>query len=207
MGQGICGWYAFLFGSSSHTYPLFVGVFVYGECLRHTANSSKQETRTISDPAANEVQIAIKATGLCGSDCSYYSKFRNGDLQACEPLSLGHESAGVVVAIGNNVTGYQIGDRVALEVGVPCDNCRSCQRGRYNLCPKMRFRSSAKSVPHFQGTLQERINHPAKWCHKYVMHDRPETRALADNLNQAPLARLHGVGCASRASVCCHSRD
>jgi hypothetical protein len=32
----------------------------------------------------------------------------------------------------------------------------------------MRFRSSAKSVPHFQGTLQERINHPAAWCHKYV---------------------------------------
>jgi L-iditol 2-dehydrogenase len=30
----------------------------------------------------------------------------------------------------------------------------------------MRFRSSAKSVPHFQGTLQERINHPAIWCHK-----------------------------------------
>jgi len=141
--------------------------------LKHYANCFKQETRTISDPAANELQIAIKATGLCGSDCSYYSKFRNGDLQACEPLSLGHESAGVVVAIGQSVTGYQIGDRVALEVGVPCDNCRSCQRGRYNLCPKMRFRSSAKSVPHFQGTLQERINHPAKWCHKYVVHDRP----------------------------------
>jgi L-iditol 2-dehydrogenase len=30
----------------------------------------------------------------------------------------------------------------------------------------MRFRSSAKSVPHFQGTLQERINHPARWCHR-----------------------------------------
>lgn len=78
-----------------------------------------------------------------------------------------------MVAIGESVTGYQIGERVALEVGVPCDNCRSCQRGRYNLCPKMRFRSSAKSFPHFQGTLQERINHPAKWCHKYVLHDLP----------------------------------
>lgn len=151
-----------------------MGVLVYIEHLRLEANKSKQETRTITDPAANELQIAIKATGLCGSDCSYYSKFCNGDLQACEPLSLGHESAGIVVAIGQSVTGYQIGDRVALEVGVPCDNCRSCQRGRYNLCPKMRFRSSAKSVPHFQGTLQERINHPAKWCHKYVVHDRPE---------------------------------
>ncbi|KAJ6273025.1 sorbitol dehydrogenase [Bipolaris maydis] len=151
----------------------------------HGPRDLRLETRTISDPAANELQIAIKATGLCGSDCSYYSKFRNGDLQACEPLSLGHESAGVVVAIGNNVTGYQIGDRVALEVGVPCDNCRSCQRGRYNLCPKMRFRSSAKSVPHFQGTLQERINHPAKWCHKLPSHVSMESAALLEPLSVA----------------------
>jgi L-iditol 2-dehydrogenase len=136
----------------------------------------KQETRYISDPGPGELQVAIKATGVCGSDVSYYNKFRNGDLQAVQPLSLGHESAGVVVAIGENVNGFQIGERVALEVGVPCDNCRSCQRGRYNLCPEMRFRSSAKSVPHFQGTLQERINHPAKWCHKYVLHKARECR-------------------------------
>lgn len=127
-----------------------------------------QETRLLADPLPHELQIAVRATGICGSDVSYYSKFRNGDLCAVAPLSLGHESAGVVVAVGDQVPAdaFRIGDRVALEVGVPCDACRSCQRGRYNLCPKMRFRSSAKSVPHFQGTLQERINHPAKWCHK-----------------------------------------
>jgi L-iditol 2-dehydrogenase len=84
------------------------------------------------------------------------------------PLSLGHEASGTVVAIGPQVTGFSIGDRVALEVGIPCGQCGICRRGRYNLCKHMRFRSSAKSVPHFQGTLQERINHPAVWCHKYV---------------------------------------
>ncbi|KAF2277776.1 GroES-like protein [Westerdykella ornata] len=151
----------------------------------HGAKDLRLETRTITDPAPNELQIAIKATGICGSDCSYYSKFRNGDLQACHPLSLGHESAGVVVAIGDAVTGFQIGDRVALEVGVPCDNCRSCQRGRYNLCPRMRFRSSAKSVPHFQGTLQERINHPAKWCYKVPPHVSLESAALLEPLSVA----------------------
>ncbi|KAK3214250.1 hypothetical protein GRF29_28g2483486 [Pseudopithomyces chartarum] len=143
------------------------------------------ETRTISDPGPHELQVAIKATGVCGSDVSYYNKFRNGDLQAVQPLSLGHESAGVVVAIGEAVTGFQIGERVALEVGVPCDNCRSCQRGRYNLCPGMRFRSSAKSVPHFQGTLQERINHPAKWCHKLPQHVSMESAALLEPLSVA----------------------
>ena len=127
-----------------------------------------QEPRTIEDPASGELQIQIRSTGICGSDVSYYKKFANGDLCACAPLSLGHESSGVVVGIGPQVNGFTIGDRVALEVGIPCGQCTICRKGRYNLCKKMRFRSSAKSVPHFQGTLQERINHPAIWCHKYV---------------------------------------
>jgi L-iditol 2-dehydrogenase len=101
-------------------------------------------------------------------------------------LSLGHESAGVVVAVGPGVQGFSVGERVALEVGVPCDNCRSCQRGRYNLCPSMRFRSSAKSVPHFQGTLQERINHPAKWCHRYVLRTRSAAQPQLINVTRLP---------------------
>ncbi|KAF2448207.1 GroES-like protein [Karstenula rhodostoma CBS 690.94] len=159
--------------------PTVVASVLYGP------RDLRLETRHISDPGPHEVQVAIKATGVCGSDVSYYNKFRNGDLQAVQPLSLGHESAGVVVAIGEAVTGFQIGERVALEVGVPCDNCRSCQRGRYNLCPGMRFRSSAKSVPHFQGTLQERINHPAKWCHKIPQHVSMESAALLEPLSVA----------------------
>lgn len=162
-------------------------------CVLHGPRDLRLETRAITDPAPNELQIAIKATGICGSDCSYYSKFRNGDLQACQPLALGHESAGVVVAIGEAVSGFQIGDRVALEVGVPCDNCRSCQRGRYNLCPGMRFRSSAKSYPHFQGTLQERINHPAKWCYKIPAHVSLEAAALLEPLSVAIHATRRAV--------------
>lgn len=129
-----------------------------------------QESRNIEGPSIGELQIQIRSTGICGSDVSYYKKFANGDLCACAPLSLGHESSGVVVAIGPAVNGFNIGERIALEVGIPCGQCTICRKGRYNLCKKMRFRSSAKSVPHFQGTLQERINHPAIWCHKYVFH-------------------------------------
>ena len=83
-----------------------------------------------------------------------------------EPLSLGHESAGIVTAIGSDVKDYKVGDRVALEVGVPCSECERCKEGRYNICSGVRFRGSGKAWPHFQGTLQERINHPARWCHR-----------------------------------------
>lgn len=81
-------------------------------------------------------------------------------------MSLGHESAGVVVGVGADVSNFKIGDKVALEVGLPCESCDRCKEGRYNICKAMRFRSSAKSFPHAQGTLQDRINHPAAWCHK-----------------------------------------
>ncbi|KAH6855699.1 chaperonin 10-like protein [Chaetomium sp. MPI-CAGE-AT-0009] len=105
------------------------------------------------------------------------------------PLSLGHESSGTVVAIGPQVVGFNIGDRVALEVGIPCGQCGICRRGRYNLCKRMRFRSSAKSVPHFQGTLQERINHPAVWCHKLPDNISFDAAALLEPLSVA----IHAV--------------
>lgn len=153
----------------------------------------RMEERKIEDPGLGELQVAIKSTGICGSDVSYYKKFANGDLCAIHPLSLGHESSGVVVAIGPQVSGFKLGDRVALEVGVPCGSCTICTKGRYNLCKKLRFRSSAKSVPHYQGTLQERINHPAQWCHKLPEHVSFDAAALLEPLSVA----LHAVNRAS----------
>ena len=128
-----------------------------------------QETRTLPSPAATELQIAIRSTGLCGSDLHYYHHYRNGDILVGEPLTLGHESGGVVVAVGSDVKGFEVGEKIALEVGQPCGECDRCREGRYNICKGMRFRSSANSFPHYQGTLQERINHPAAWCHKSVL--------------------------------------
>ncbi|TAQ86349.1 hypothetical protein B7494_g5320 [Chlorociboria aeruginascens] len=164
-----------------------------GASVLHGPRDVRLETRSIQDPLMGELQIQIKSTGICGSDVSYYNKFANGDLCACAPLSLGHESSGVVVGIGPHVSGFKIGDRVALEVGIPCGQCGICRKGRYNLCKKMRFRSSAKSVPHFQGTLQERINHPAMWCHKLPDDISFDAAALLEPLSVA----IHSLNRAS----------
>lgn len=132
----------------------------------HGAKDLRIENRSLPFPGPNEVQVSVRATGLCGSDLHYYRHYRNGDIIVREPMSLGHESAGVVVGVGSAVTNFQIGDKVALEVGLPCGECERCAEGRYNICKGMNFRSSAKAFPHAQGTLQDRINHPAAWCHK-----------------------------------------
>ncbi|KAJ2906015.1 hypothetical protein MKZ38_003498 [Zalerion maritima] len=149
----------------------------------HGEKDLRLEDRTLPSPSENEVQVRVLRTGLCGSDLHYYSHFRNGDILVREPLTLGHESSGVVTAAGSSVSSLKVGDRVALEVGLPCEKCDLCAEGRYNICLKMNFRSSAKAFPHGQGTLQESINHPAKWCHKL-----PDNVSLDQGAIVEPLA-------------------
>ncbi|KAK4125141.1 GroES-like protein [Parathielavia appendiculata] len=151
----------------------------------HGSRDLRLEERDLPPLGANDVQVAVKATGLCGSDLHYFGHFRNGDILVREPLTLGHESAGVVTAVGSAVTSLQLGDHVALEVGQPCEKCELCQEGRYNICREMKFRSSAKAYPHAQGTLQEQITHPASWCHKLPPDVSLELGALVEPLSVA----------------------
>lgn len=154
----------------------------------HGVKDLQIEHRQLGLPEPSEVQVAVQATGLCGSDLHYFNHYRNGDIIVQEPLTLGHESSGVVTAVGSSVTNLKVGDRVALEVGLPCLECELCTTGRYNICKALRFRSSAKSFPHFQGTLQARINHPAVYCHKLPSNVSLELGALLEPLGVA----IHG---------------
>lgn len=95
----------------------------------------------------------------------YYLHGRNGDFAVQAPMVLGHEAGGIVTAVGSNVGNLVVGQRVAIEAGINCDDCNYCSKGRYNLCKGMRFASSAKTFPHLDGTLQERMNHPARVLH------------------------------------------
>jgi L-iditol 2-dehydrogenase len=69
----------------------------------------------------------------------YYEHGRIGDHVVREPMVLGHETSGVVVDRGALADRHATGQRVALEPGVPCGQCRECRQGRYNLCPDVRF--------------------------------------------------------------------
>ncbi|RDW76982.1 putative sorbitol dehydrogenase-2 [Coleophoma cylindrospora] len=151
----------------------------------HGVKDLRVETREVPELSPTEVRVHVQATGLCGSDLHYFNHYRNGDIIVREPLTLGHESAGTVSAVGSSVTSLKVGDKVALEVGQPCKKCERCAEGRYNICKEMRFRSSAKSFPHFQGTLQEFIHQEAEFCYKLPENVPLEMGAILEPLSVA----------------------
>ncbi|RDB28055.1 Sorbitol dehydrogenase [Hypsizygus marmoreus] len=147
------------------------------------AKDLRVEERSVWPPSANQAQVAIVSTGLCGSDLHYYMHGRNGDFALQAPLVLGHEAAGIVTAVGPGVKNLVPGQRVAIEAGIMCRNCDYCKKGRYNLCKSMRFCSSAAVFPHADGTLQGRMNHPAHVLHPLPDHCSFEQAALAEPLS------------------------
>ncbi len=88
------------------------------------------ELREISEPIpqTNEVKVKVEATGICGTDLYGYSALK-------PPVVLGHETAGVVVEVGEEVKNVKVGDRVTTETtAYICGQCKFCQSKDYNLC-------------------------------------------------------------------------
>ncbi len=113
-------------------------------------------------PKADEALIRVKAVGVCGSDVHYYTRGRIGAFVVRKPLILGHECAGEVAAVGKNVKSLKVGDRVAVEPGVPCRRCPHCRSGKYNLCRDVVF----LATPPVHGAYCEYIVSPEDFAYK-----------------------------------------
>ena len=81
-------------------------------------------------PAENELLIKVMASGICGTDIHIFRGEYLGDY----PVIPGHEFSGRVEAVGQAVTRFQPGDRVAIEPNIACDNCFHCLNNRHNFC-------------------------------------------------------------------------
>ncbi|KKY22761.1 putative xylitol dehydrogenase [Phaeomoniella chlamydospora] len=109
-----------------------------------------------------EVTVGVKSTGICGSDVHFWHAGCIGPMIVQADHILGHESAGVILAVHPSVTHLKPGDRVAIEPNIPCFTCEPCLTGRYNGCENVAF----LSTPPVPGLLRRYVNHPAVWCHK-----------------------------------------
>lgn len=88
----------------------------------------------IPEPGPNQIQIEVKASGICGTDIHIY----RGDYVGEYPVIPGHEFSGIVTEIGSGITRFKKGDRVAVEPNIACDNCPACLENRQNFCENWR---------------------------------------------------------------------
>lgn len=133
----------------------------------------------VPTPAADEALVQVYCIGICGSDIHYYEHGRIGRYVVEKPIILGHELAGRVVAVGSAVSHLRVGDRVAVEPGVPCNRCQQCRAGRYNLCPDVVF----LATPPVDGAWAEYIAIRADFLHILPDGMSYETGALLEPLS------------------------
>lgn len=91
---------------------------------------SKLVTLERPTPGPEEVLIKVIASGICGTDIHILE----GEYFGAYPVIPGHEFAGVVEQVGQEVTRVHVGDNVAVEPNIPCDNCSYCLNNQQNFC-------------------------------------------------------------------------
>lgn len=135
---------------------------------------------TPDPPGAGELMVRVRACGVCGSDVTdWYMTPR-------APVVLGHEPAGDIVAIGDGVTDFKVGDRVALHHHVPCMICDLCQHGHYTLCPTF------KNTRLFPAGMAEYVRIPAEIVNKDILK-------LPDDMPYEVGALIEPIACCVRA--------
>jgi len=149
----------------------------------------------------DECLVSVQKVGICGSDVHYWTEGRIAHFVLEKPMVIGHESSGVVVRVGENVTHLAAGDRVAMEPGVPCQDCGQCSGKKYNLCPVLTGRKKPKgkqgffATPPVHGSLQRYVSHPAAFCFKL-----PDNVSLEEGAMCEPLS-VGVYACEQRAKI------
>lgn len=111
------------------------------------------EHRPLPTVESDQVLVRVTAVGVCGSDVHFFNDGHLGDWVVDEPMVLGHESGGVIVAVGDGADLSRIGQRVSIEPQRPVHTSRESLAGRYNLDPGMRF----YATPGVDGAFQEYV--------------------------------------------------
>jgi len=179
---------------------------VRGVIARGKGEPVEVATVLVPDPGPGEALVAVQACGVCHTDLHY----REGGIGDDFPYLLGHEAAGVVEAVGDDVTGVAPGDFVILNWRAVCGQCRACQRGRpwycfatHNATQKMTLEDGTVLSPALGiGAFAEKTLVAAGQCTKVDSAVPPEVAGLLGcgvmaglgaAINTAPVTRGDSV--------------
>ncbi|MCK5114242.1 MAG: alcohol dehydrogenase catalytic domain-containing protein [Phycisphaerae bacterium] len=140
----------------------------------------KVELRDAPEPKLEkptDVLIDVEVVGMCGSDIHYYRTGRIGEMVVQYPFIVGHEFSGRVLEVGDDVTNVKVGQRVAVDPLMWCQQCDQCRAGREHTCRNQVFLGCPGQVA---GCLCERIVMPAASCFTVPDNVSPEQAALAE---------------------------
>lgn len=152
-------------------------------CVIHGQGDLRVEELASPSPGPGQVLVAVRYGGVCGSDLHYWRHGGVGDFRLKEPMVLGHEVVGTVVA------GALAGTAVAVHPATPCGVCPECRDGRRNVCRDTRYLGSAARMPHVQGGFAAEIVVPDE-----QVRPLPEGLELRRAALAEPLAvALHAV--------------
>lgn len=141
------------------------------------------EKVAVPEIGAGDVLVRVKAALTCGTDVKVFSRGYHARM-IVPPALFGHELAGDVVAVGENVTRFQVGHRIMAANSAPCGKCFYCEKGSENLCEDLLFNN---------GAYAEYIRIPARIVEKNA-HEIPAHVKYTDAALAEPLACvLRGV--------------
>ena len=127
----------------------------------HGIRGLRYEEVALPRTGPDEVLVKISTNGLCWSDIHFYKEGKLGPFFVDKPYIPGHEACGVIVREAERAGGPRLGQRVALEPGIPCRRCALCKSGRYNLCRDVVF----MSAPPVNGTFADYAAVAADFAH------------------------------------------
>jgi len=143
------------------------------------------------EPATDEVLVAVRACGICGSDVHGMDGSTG---RRRPPIIMGHEAAGVISGIGGGVTDWAAGDRVTFDSTIYCGHCEFCRRGEINLCEHRRVLGVSCEDYRQDGAFAEYVAVPQRVLYRLPAAVAFEPAALVEPFSIA----LHAVG---RATV------
>ena len=133
----------------------------------------------------NDVLIRVRKTAICGTDVHIYNWDDWSKKTIPVPMTVGHEFAGEVAALGAEVIGFEVGDRVSGEGHIVCGQCRNCRAGREHLC---------------RNTVGVGVNRPGAFA-EYLVLPSHNAYHLPDDIGDDLAAILDPLGNAAHTAL------